>query len=125
MTDTQEKLILKFLNCVGINTDSIHTINGIIINRQHLLSEDRYAMIKTMIPELKTLYSSSYMTSLQKSADKTHKWPLINIVRQVLKSCGYQLKPKRISNGYSKNGRKIYKRLFIINKNDVIKTVQQ
>ena len=114
MTNLQEKLIVSFLNCAGINVDSIHALDGIVIHRDELLSEERYAKVKEMIPELKTLYSSSYMTSLQKPADKMHKYPFINIVRQVLKSCGYQLRPKRLANGYTKAGKKIYRRIFII-----------
>ena len=114
MTKPHETIIVSFLNCVGINVDSIHVLDGIVIQRNELLSEERYAKVKEMIPELKTLYSSSYMTSLQKTADKMHKYPFINIVRQILKSCGYQLKPKRSANGYTKAGKKIYKRLFII-----------
>jgi hypothetical protein len=116
MTNLREKLIVTFLNCSGIKTDSVHALDGIIIQRDELLSEDRYSTVKEMIPELKTVYSSSYMTSLQKPADKSHRWPLINIVRQILKSCGYQFTPKRVANGYTKAGKKLYKRFFIITK---------
>ena len=44
----------------------------------------------------------------------THKYPVINILRQVLKTCGYNLNPKRVSNGYTKAGVKLYKRSFVI-----------
>mgnify|MGYP001478297385 CR=1 FL=1 len=34
--------------------------------------------------------------------------------RQVLLSSGYNLKPKRLSDGYTKDGKKKYKRFFLI-----------
>ena len=114
MTTSQEKTIITFLNCIGISVESICKLDGISIDREELLSEEKYKKIKEIIPELKSVYSSSYMTSLQSTADKTHKWPVINIVRQILKSCGYNLTPKRTANGYTKTGKKIYKRSFVI-----------
>ena len=56
------------------------------------------------------------MTSLQKGAAKTQKWPLINIVRQILKSYGYKMRPLRVANGYTKAGKKLYRRFFIVEK---------
>ena len=44
------------------------------------------------------------------------KWPLLNLVRQVLLSSGYNMKPKRLSDGYTKDGIKKYKRIFIVEK---------
>ena len=56
------------------------------------------------------------MTSLQLTAEKKQKWPLLNLVRQILKSLKYEMKPIRKSNGYTKNGKKIYVRYFFIQK---------
>ena len=47
---------------------------------------------------------------------KEQKWPLLNLVRQVLRSCHYKMTPKRVSAGYTKDGKKIFKRMFIIEK---------
>ena len=44
------------------------------------------------------------------------KWPLINIVRQILNSIGFKLVPIRKANGYTKDKQKIYKRFFKISK---------
>lgn len=114
MISKQEKLIIDFLKCIGIAVESICKLNGTSIDREELLSEEKYKKIKEIIPELKKVYSSSYLTSLQSTADKTHKWPVINILRQILKSYGYNLTPKRVANGYTKTGKKLYKRLFVI-----------
>ena len=35
---------------------------------------------------MKKLYSSGSLTSLQKNAKDNQKWPLLNLVRQILKS---------------------------------------
>jgi len=81
-----------------------------------LLSEDVYNSIKSEIIELKKKFSSSSLTALQKGASKDQKWPLLNLVRQILKACDYQMKPIRKSAGYTKDGKKIYCRYFIITK---------
>ena len=114
MTTTYESHIIAFLSCVNISIDKLSELDGIEIGRDELLSDEKYKKIKEMIPQLKTIYSSSYMTALQKTASSTHKYPVINILRQVLKTCGYNLNPKRVSNGYTKAGVKLYKRSFVI-----------
>ena len=65
------------------------------------------------------------MTSSQKNAKKNQQWPLINIVRQVLKSCGYSMKPQRVANGYTKSGKKLYRRFFVISKIVIKQKIQE
>ena len=77
---------------------------------------DVKSIVLENIPELKKLFSSSYLTSLQSSATKTQKWPLINLIRQILRSSGYNLTPKRLCDGYTSGGVKKYRRIFIIEK---------
>ena len=116
MTDKDE-IIINFLNECGFNCNNINMLVGIQIPRETLLNEKKYIEIQQHISLLKNIYSSSYLTSLQSTAIKTQKWPLLNLVRQILKFSGYILKPKRICDGYTKDGVKKYKRIFIINKN--------
>ena len=94
----------------------LNLIDGMLIPREILLSDERYENVKKYIPSLKEVYSSSYMTSLQKTASSNQKWPLINIIRQILKTVDYNLKPIRLSDGYTKARKKKYKRLFKIEK---------
>lgn len=122
MESEQEKIIVDFLNVCGVPCESLTVIDGLVIPRDALLVEDRYKNACEHIDRLKEIYSSSYMTSLQKTARSTQAWPLINIVRQVLKSCGYNMCPKRISNGYTKSGKKLYRRVFIVSKPSLIVT---
>ena len=56
------------------------------------------------------------LTSLQTNAQKKQKWPLLNLVRQILKSNDYKMEPIRKSNGYTKDGKKKYLRFFLIKK---------
>ena len=42
------------------------------------------------------------------------KWPLLNLVRQILKSNNFKMDPIRKSNGYTKEGKKKYLRFFVI-----------
>ena len=107
-----EKIIL-FLNKCGLIVSDIEELNGLLIQRDVLLNEERYNNIIENIPDLKTYNSSSLLTSLQSNAKDNQKWPLINIVRQLLKTIGYNMKPIRKSDGYLNNKKK-YKRYFLI-----------
>lgn len=111
--DEEIKIIFKI---IGIEINFFEELNGIFINREILLSDDKYLEIKYLIPYLKKNYSSSFMTSLQKNAEKLQKWPLLNLIRQILHVYGYIMKPIRKANGYTLDGVKKYKRLFLIQK---------
>jgi hypothetical protein len=110
----ESKTILKM---IGIEFNEIEELNGLTIWREQLLSDTKYEEIKKLLPELKKTYSSSFMTSLQKNADKSQKWPLLNLVRQILNVYDYKMYPIRKSDGYTLEGVKKYKRYFLINKN--------
>jgi hypothetical protein len=109
--DQDTKSVLKL---VGFEFNDLKDINGLIIEREILLSDNKYDEIKGLLPELKKKYSSSFMTSLQKNADKSQKWPLLNFVRQILNTYGYKMEPIRKSDGYTLEGIKKYKRYFQI-----------
>jgi len=111
---TPEEIIIYFLNCCDIKCDSINDINGTIIPRETLLDYEIYEKMKKDIPKLKNILSSTSFTAVQQNADTTQKWPLINLIRQILRKYNYQLAPKRICDGYTKDGIKKYKRFFEI-----------
>jgi hypothetical protein len=106
----------KILNIVDINFDAISELEFFFIPRETLLSDLKYEEIKKLIPDLKKKFSSSFMTSLQKNAEKEQKWPLLNLVRQILNVYNYKMVPVRKSDGYTLEGIKKYKRFFQINK---------
>ena len=110
----ESKSILKI---IGIEFNHFDDLNGLTILREQLLSDAKYEEVKHFLPELKKTYSSSFMTSLQKNADKSQKWPLLNLVRQILNVYDYKMDPIRKSDGYTLEGVKKYKRYFLINKN--------
>jgi hypothetical protein len=88
----------------------------ILIERDSLLNNNIYNELKNDIIELKKMFSSSALTSLQKEADKKQKWPLLNLVRQVLHVYGYKMTPVRKCDGYTEDGIKRFKRYFSITK---------
>ena len=109
-----DKEIQKIFLIIGLNIEKIEDFEGIFIPREQLLCDLKYNEIKKLIPNLKKIYSSSFMTSLQKNADKCQKWPLLNLVRQLLNIYKYKMVPIRKSDGYTLDGIKKYKRFFLI-----------
>lgn len=114
----EEKIgyIIKIFNKGNIQCSSLAELDGLVIPREVLLSREIYKQLKEEIPELKTMLSSSYLTSLQSTAEQSQKWPLLNLMRQLLRSFKYKMMPKKVSDGYTLDGKKKYKRLFIIEK---------
>lgn len=91
-------------------------IDDTILHRESLLNDKLYDDCKKWIPHLKEYYSSSFMTSLQNNADKSQKWPFLNLIRQILQVHGYKMEPIRKADGYTLEGVKKFKRFFHIKK---------
>jgi hypothetical protein len=107
------KIVFKL---IGFKIDELDELNGLIIPRDVLLSDSKYNEVKKSIPELKKNYSSTFMTSLHKNAEKIQKWPLLNLVRQILNTYHFKMEPIRRADGYTLEGVKKYKRYFQIKK---------
>lgn len=102
------------LNRIGIQFDEWKDIKGDEIDRGALLDDEMYKTIKDDIKLIKTHLSSSTLTSLQSNAESKQRWPLLNLVRQLLKINGLKLTPVRKANGYTKTGQKLFRRFFVI-----------
>ena len=117
----QAKIILDFLNKGNIPCKTLADLDGMLVPRELFFQPETYKQLKEQqIPELKTIFSSSYLTSLQTTAETAQRWPLLNLIRQVLRSSNFKLTPKRVADGYTLDGKKKYKRLFIIEKMKII-----
>lgn len=114
--NNNNEFLMSFLGKCGILCQDVASLNNHPFPREVLLNDEKYDIIKNDIPTLKKLFSSSYMTSLQTTAEKNQRWPLINIVRQVLKRLDFKLTPVRHCDGYNKERKKKYKRMFLIEK---------
>jgi hypothetical protein len=114
--EDNNKTIKEFLNKCSIVFDEFEQLDGMLLPRDLLLSENKYEVVKDDIKKMRKLYSSGSMTSLQKNALENQKWPLLNLVRQILKSNHFKMDPIRKSNGYTKEGKKKYLRFFVIKK---------
>ena len=83
-----ENIIMKILEKSGfVITKDISELNGIMIPRDLLINDEKYDTVKEYLVKLKKhkMFSSTFLTSLHKDADKKQKWPLLNLVRQILK----------------------------------------
>jgi len=116
--DGIDEISKNILIASGIMINTNEYPDEILILRDSLLSDKIYKAIETEIVELRKTLSSSSLTSLQKGADKSQKWPLLNLVRQILNVYGYKMIPIRKSDGYTSDGIKKFKRYFqVIKKN--------
>ena len=98
-------IILKKTNII-IEDEKI--ISGMIIPREILLKREKYLELEEEINKIKKKFSSSRLTALQKTAKTNQKWPLLNLVRQLLKVSNIRMVPKRKSNGYDETGKKLF-----------------
>ena len=108
-----DELSKNFLLKIGINVEQL---DGLVIPREVLIDNVKYELIKQDINNFKKLFSSTSLTSLQSNAEIKQKWPLLNIVRQILNVYNFIMEPLRKSDGYSPQGVKKYKRFFIVKK---------
>lgn len=112
----QKKLTHTFLNKCSIVFNDFSQLDGMEIPRDILLNPKTYELVQDDLQEMKKIYSSGALTCLQKNAQSKQKWPLLNLVRQILKCNSYEMHPIRKSNGYTPEGKKKYLRFFIIKK---------
>ena len=104
----------KILKETGLHFETDEQLNGMFIERDMLINNELYELLSNSIVELKKKLSSSTLTSLHKEAKDVQKWPLLNLIRQILGVYGFKMEPVRKSNGYTSEGKKIFKRFFHI-----------
>jgi len=108
----------QILNLSGIQFDSIDQLENLYIEREILLDNElnKYEKIKNQIKDIKKIISSTNLTCLHGNAEINQKWPLLNLVRQILRYYKFNMIPNRKSDGYTIDGKKKFKRFFIIQK---------
>ena len=111
-----EPIIKEILIETGIHFNEEEIEDNFMVEREAFLDNEKYKKLKDRIPKLKELFSSSYLTALQENAELEQRWPLLNLVRQLLHMYNYKMEPIRKSNGYTKDGVKKFKRYFLISK---------
>lgn len=109
-----DKDLLDILKKCNIIIEDKNLVNGLLIPREILLSKEKFVELSEEIKNIKKKFSSSRLTALQSTAKDNQKWPLLNLVRQLLKASSVRMVPKRVSNGYDKNGKKKFRRYFIL-----------
>lgn len=102
------------LNKCGIRFTTFDQLNNLLILRDLLLNMDKYKNIEKDLEYFKKVFHTSNMTAFYANAKQVQKWPLLNLVRQILKMCNYKLTPVRKCNGYSPEGKKLFTRYFLI-----------
>jgi len=115
--ETQQNVSKKILEELGIEIEKIENHE---IDRDFFLDMHKYDTIQKYIVSLKKEFSSSFLTSLQENARIKQKFPLLNLVRQILNVYGYKMEPLRKCDGYTVDKKKKFKRYFLIVKEEMI-----
>lgn len=112
------EIILKILKICGFVLNDMTDLNNLLIPRDIFMNMENYTNVKEYFEKLKKTpnFSSSTLTCLHKDADKKQKWPLLNLIRQILKVKYYRMKPYRKAAGKDASGKKRYIRYFLIEK---------
>lgn len=110
------KHIISILNKSGLYIETLNDLDGYFFDRDILLNVTNIDSMKPNIEELKKTFTSTTMTSFHSNAIHKQKWPVLNLVRQVLGIIHYKMVPIRKANGYDCNKKKLYKRFFMIKK---------
>ena len=108
--------IKNYLNKIGIKYNQETDLDGYLLERNTLVYKDISKYNEEINEIRKKFFKNAHLTSLKEKKSKDEKWPLLNLTRQILKMRGYKMQPIRKANGYSKDGTKLYKRLFKIQK---------
>jgi len=117
MTATTEDGLIRFI-CKALHIEPDELKDGLIIERDMLVSKEKYEALKPHIVELKKIFSSKCMTSMHACAEINQRWPCLNLVRQVLKRMGYDIEPERRCAGHDQHGKKIFERFFKLHKRE-------
>jgi hypothetical protein len=116
-TITTEDALMTFA-CIALNVQPHELQEGAMIPRDMFLDPDKYEKLKPHISILKKIFSSKTMTSMHSGAENTQKWPGLNLVRQVLKRMGYDIRPERRCAGRDESGKKLFERFFVLHKRE-------
>jgi hypothetical protein len=119
---TTEHGLLKFM-CNALHIEPYELKDGLVIERDMLISKEKYEALRPHIVELKKIFSSKCMTSMHSCAEYNQRWPCLNLVRQVLKRMGYDIVPERRCAGRDEDGKKIFERFFKLHQRENIETI--
>jgi hypothetical protein len=112
-----ENGLIQFI-CNALHIEQHELKDGLIIERDMLVSKEKYEALKPHIVELKKIFSSKCMTSMHACAEYNQRWPCLNLVRQVLKRMGYDIEPERRCAGRDEAGKNIFERFFRLRKRE-------
>jgi hypothetical protein len=107
--DEISKKILK--GTLGLDPDNL---NDSLVPREVLLDDNKYEELKPLILELKQNMNSTFLTALHNDAEEKQRWPLLNLLRQILHVYKYKMTPIRKSDGYTIDKKKKFRRFFLI-----------
>ena len=73
INNNMDSVVKNIFEKVGYKIEDLIDLDNLTIPRELLLNDDKYDEIQALIPDLKKIFSSKTMTSLQKTANTNQK----------------------------------------------------
>jgi hypothetical protein len=112
--NNENNVIIQFINKIGILITNFDELHGYIIERNLLMNDYKIKDMQEDIKDIKDIFKKSNIPQLQTNIKQ--KWPLLNLIRQILKNVGFKMIPFRKCDGYDINKKKKFIRYFQIEK---------
>ena len=109
------KLIQEIFFVIKKDINRREDLLNLSLNHKYLRNEEFKSEIIDLIPKLKKKYKSHNLTCLHSNSLDKQKFPVINMIRQILKCNKLRLEPYTICKGYNKATKnKEFERYYII-----------
>ena len=109
------KLIQEIFFVIKKDINRREDLLNLSLNHKYLRNEEFKSEIIDLIPKLKKKYKSHNLTCLHSNSLEKQKFPVINMIRQILKCNKLRLEPYTICKGYNKATKnKEFERYYII-----------
>lgn len=108
-----ELLLIELFSIFKVNINKLTDLlsQNIEIERDTLLNENRKILVQQMIPKIKKYWNTGLHRCLHKNAENKPNF-VINVIRQLLKTFNYKFKSDHTFLGYTKYGKKIFRRYY-------------
>ena len=109
-------LMHELLKIIDVNDIEKEIEQGTLFTNDKFESDNAISFFQKILPCARKLYSSDRLTSLHTNAFKKQKNPGLNLVRQIVRENGFDVKSKNIYIGITKSQRVYQRNYYFVHK---------